>query len=467
MSRDSNGVYTLAAGNPVVVNDLIEAGWANATLDDLAVAMQDSLSRSGKGGMSAALKAFAGTLAAPGVTWADEVATGWYRAGAGDIRFGLAGVELLKFTANAATLAGAFNGKNGADIASATGAGTLNLTTATGNTVDVTGTTTQTAITLADGTQRLVRFTGILILTHGASLILPGAANITTAAGDYAIFQGYAAGVVRCVAYLRASGMAKAGANNDITSLLGLTTPIAIRSYLAGCVLSTAGSSATMSIAAGVAVNSTNTTAMVLAAIAKTTAAWAVGNAQGGLDTGTIANNTSYKFYVIQRVDTGVVDVIFTTAALDTGPAMPTGYTLFRYIGSRRTNGSAQWVSFLQIGDYVSLIAQVQDVSGAANTAVTLRTLSVPTGVKVRARFTVSVTADNAAWSYIVDPDVNGTAASGSAAASIYNQAADFSGLEMECFTNTSGQINTDSSGTNATISILTSGWTDTRGRDL
>jgi len=238
MSRDSNGVYTLAAGNPVVVNDLIEAGWANATLDDLAVAMQDSLSRSGKGGMSAALKAFAGTLAAPGVTWADEVATGWYRAGAGDIRFGLAGVELLKFTAAAVALTGAFsastaitagtlfNSKNGADIASATGAGTLNLTTATGNTVDVTGTTTQTAITLAEGTQRLVRFTGILILTHGASLILPGAANITTAAGDYAIFQGYAAGVVRCVAYLRASGMAKAGANLDITSLGGLTTPL-------------------------------------------------------------------------------------------------------------------------------------------------------------------------------------------------------------------------------------------------
>jgi len=253
----------------------------------------------------------------------------------------------------------------------------------------------------------------------------------------------------------------------DGTNIINTGGNIVMRSYLAGCVLSTLGASATMSIAAGVAVNSTNAAAMVLSAIAKTTAAWAVGTAQGGLDTGTIANNTWYKFFVIQRVDTGAVDVIFTVAALDTGPAMPTGYTLFRYIGSRKTNGSAQWVSFLQTGDDVSLIAQVQDVSGAANTAVTLRTLSVPTGVKVRARFTVSVTADNAAWSYIVDPDVNGTAASGSAAASIYNQAADFSGLEMECFTNTSGQINTDSNGTNATISILTSGWTDTRGRDL
>ena len=92
---------------------------------------------------------------------------------------------------------------HGADVASAT---TTNLETATGNLVDVTGTTTITAITLSEGHQRTVRFTGILTLTHGASLVLPGAASITTAAGDYAVFRGYAAGVVRCVEYTKASG---------------------------------------------------------------------------------------------------------------------------------------------------------------------------------------------------------------------------------------------------------------------
>lgn len=94
-------------------------------------------------------------------------------------------------------------GVHGADIASA---GTINLTTATGELVDVTGTTTITAITLADGAERTVRFTGALTLTHGASLVLPGGANITTAAGDFAIFRGYAAGVVRCVTYVKSSG---------------------------------------------------------------------------------------------------------------------------------------------------------------------------------------------------------------------------------------------------------------------
>lgn len=92
---------------------------------------------------------------------------------------------------------------HGADIASAT---TTNFDNATGDLVDVTGTTAITAITLADGLHRIVRFTGILTLTNGASLVLPGGANITTAAGDFAIFKGYAAGVVRCVSYIKATG---------------------------------------------------------------------------------------------------------------------------------------------------------------------------------------------------------------------------------------------------------------------
>lgn len=101
----------------------------------------------------------------------------------------------------------------GADIASAA---TINLTTATGRYCDVTGTTTITAVTLGDGLIRTVRFTGALTLTHGASLILPTSANITTVDGDIAIFAGYAAGVVRCIGYQRLAGTPLAiGANFD------------------------------------------------------------------------------------------------------------------------------------------------------------------------------------------------------------------------------------------------------------
>jgi hypothetical protein len=99
---------------------------------------------------------------------------------------------------------------HGADIASAA---TINLETATGHLVDVTGTTTISAIALGDGHERAVRFTGALTLTNGASLVLPGGANITTAAGDFAVFRGYASGVVRCASYNPA---AKADARNLI-----------------------------------------------------------------------------------------------------------------------------------------------------------------------------------------------------------------------------------------------------------
>jgi hypothetical protein len=97
----------------------------------------------------------------------------------------------------------------GSDIASAT---TTDIGAATGEFVDVTGTTTITGLgTVAAGIVRTVRFTGILTLTHnGTSLILPTSANITTAANDRAIFRSLGSGNWLCVAYIKANGQALA-----------------------------------------------------------------------------------------------------------------------------------------------------------------------------------------------------------------------------------------------------------------
>lgn len=103
---------------------------------------------------------------------------------------------------------------HGADVASA---GTTNLDTTTGDLVDVTGTTTITAITLSEGREVTVRFTGALTLTNGASLVLPGAANITTEAGDIAVFRGYASGVVRCVNFSPIGAYARLNKNQTFT----------------------------------------------------------------------------------------------------------------------------------------------------------------------------------------------------------------------------------------------------------
>lgn len=81
---------------------------------------------------------------------------------------------------------------------------TINLSAIDADAVDVTGGgATITAITLTEGLTRIIRFTGANTLTHSATLVLPGAQNITTASGDFMVVRGYAASTVRVVAYLR------------------------------------------------------------------------------------------------------------------------------------------------------------------------------------------------------------------------------------------------------------------------
>ncbi|MGI9411541.1 MAG: hypothetical protein ACR2OV_15790 [Hyphomicrobiaceae bacterium] len=101
----------------------------------------------------------------------------------------------------------AINEAKGADVASAT---TTDIGAATGNYVDVTGTTTITGLgTVQAGTRRIVQFDGALTLTHNASsLILPGSANITTVAGDVAHFVSLGSGDWKCTAYIKQDGTA-------------------------------------------------------------------------------------------------------------------------------------------------------------------------------------------------------------------------------------------------------------------
>jgi hypothetical protein len=93
----------------------------------------------------------------------------------------------------------------GADIASATAL----VLGSDGNSFDVTGTTAITSITtVAIGMIAALQFDGILTLTHHATdLVLPSGANITTAAGDIAVFTEYATGDWRCVSYQKQSGL--------------------------------------------------------------------------------------------------------------------------------------------------------------------------------------------------------------------------------------------------------------------
>jgi len=95
----------------------------------------------------------------------------------------------------------------GTDIASATAL----AIGADGNYFDVTGTTTITSISTTGvvGTVITLHFDDAVTLTHHATdLIIPGAANYTTSAGDEFEFTEYASGDWRCTGYALASGEA-------------------------------------------------------------------------------------------------------------------------------------------------------------------------------------------------------------------------------------------------------------------
>jgi len=98
MPRDSNGTYSLPAGNPVVTLTTISSTWANTTLDDIGTALTDSLDRAGSGGMTGPLKLTNGAIGAPALSWTTEPTSGLYRNAAGDFRYSISSNDVLQMT---------------------------------------------------------------------------------------------------------------------------------------------------------------------------------------------------------------------------------------------------------------------------------------------------------------------------------------------------------------------------------
>jgi hypothetical protein len=93
---------------------------------------------------------------------------------------------------------------NSTDVASGA---TCNIGAAPSLAARITGTTTITSFGSVANALRFIRFAGALTLTHNAtSLVLPGGATITTAAGDTAIATSDASGNWRLWHYQRADG---------------------------------------------------------------------------------------------------------------------------------------------------------------------------------------------------------------------------------------------------------------------
>ena len=191
MPRNTSGVYTLPAGNPVVPGTVIDAAWANGTMEDMANEITNSLSRTGAGGMLAPFRLFDGTITAPGLSFLNETNTGLYRSGSGSAWISVLGVNVAQFSTVGLTIP---FGKALTAGGNASVAGTLVVTGATtlASSLAVTGAIAAAGgvignvtgnVTAASGSSSFndVTISGSLDMVAGSSATITGLSNPTNA----------------------------------------------------------------------------------------------------------------------------------------------------------------------------------------------------------------------------------------------------------------------------------------------
>jgi hypothetical protein len=272
------------------------------------------------------------------------------------------------------------------------------------------------------------------------------------------------------------TGLGAGSASNDSVNYSQLTSATAgLTGFLSGLTLSTAGSSSTFGIAAGSAVDSTSALFMNLpSAFTKTTGSFSSGTGNGALDASTIANSTWYHVFLIGAPGVST-DILISLSP--TSPTLPGGFTLFRRIGSMKTDSpSAHWILFTQRGNEFLWGVQTQDAANVvpANSNAVLASLTVPSGIQVNALFIFN-TGYNSTVDYwlITSPDQTDTAPTPTSGTGIFTvfvvSTTSSIWLPLNIRTNTSSQIRLRASqapgNPTSGYRLQTIGWVDTRGQ--
>jgi len=205
-------------------------------------------------------------------------------------------------------------------------------------------------------------------------------------------------------------------------------------------------------------------------------AAWAVGTNQGGMATGSVANNTEYNVIVIANNTTSAMDVMFDVSA--TGANVPSGWTAQRRIGSVFTDGSANIHAFRQQGDrfeYLDPIYTVADTTGTLGTWQTTITMKLP--ASMMGHFYGQATVNNCTqpFLHIRHGDSAAAASIANAVAMDAEAASGFRAVGgfFDQMVDANSQVDYTIRGSGATpatdwvqMDIVLRGWTDNRGKD-
>ena len=219
----SSGTFSLVSGNPVTTGTTISSTWANNTLNDIASGLSTCLLKDGTQTVTAniPMSSFKFTGLAAGSAAGDslryqqlfttgEVALLGSVSASGSLALGTtlyvgasASVSGLLFVGGLVSASGAVNFVQAATL---TATATVALGASTGNYAVVTGTATVSSFdSLRAGGMRIVQWSGATPISNSANMVLPGGADLTTAANDLTLLVSDGAGAWRAL-HQKASG---------------------------------------------------------------------------------------------------------------------------------------------------------------------------------------------------------------------------------------------------------------------
>lgn len=195
-------------------------------------------------------------------------------------------------------------------------------------------------------------------------------------------------------------------------------------------------------------------------------AAWVAGDAAGGLDTGTVAADTTYYCFAIYNPATQTSDFLFSTSS--SSPTLPSGYTKKKRIASLLTDGAGNIRNgeyiFNRDGSYNFIYnTSVLAIGGSGNFPLTLTNLSIatPSGIKTSPSFDCLIRSTGSDGIAIADFDTQ-TEFRIASCANSQNTGSLASGA---LFTNLNSQVKYRNSGTDAFVDfnfdINVCGWFD------
>ena len=365
-----------------------------------------------------------------------------------------------------------------------TGAVTVAVSGLSAQAITKNGTDALIASDLPQGAMVEITYDGtrFIIGTVGAATGAAGAVVLTTVTTKGDLIIATADETVTRLA-IGANGtipMARSAATTGLAYVAALTKAIHGLTYSNGTDVTN-----DIDFAAGGCMDSTNAVWITCAAMAgkQLDVGWAPGAAAGMRDSGAAIANGTYHLYAVAKADgtqdyyahtSTVVATVITALQAETDG---TNYLYARRIGSILRE-SAAIVAFVQNGDDFDRKASVLSVTAVnPGASAVLRTMSVPTGLKLIVKFnggTKNTGTAALAASHFSDPAVDDEAVSDTAAplACTPTVAAAAGNVDWAYAThfvrcNTSAQVRSRLLGSDGSVTLYmaTRGWTDDRGR--